>query len=262
MSLVRVSLSIALWCGLLLSGPVVAKAQAPANVYYPLQAPLPPGMAGNWAVKLGKGAPGCFQRVRVDLPGSGQVTYFDQAPERQIALAAPAQVGLLIGPVYRFKISDMPDFPGVELYPSVELLDRLHPPAGRAAEFPVPINFTVEEIELALEGRMVTKVVYLEQPARALALTAGAANSLPPQLLPPKENPLLAADIRGRPMLIVRLGGRTPDPEHEHPGFYGALAPVEVPPVPAARPVVPTNPPAVIEEPEAAALESEGPLAP
>jgi hypothetical protein len=251
MSLVRASLSIALLGGLtLLSAPASAQAQAPAR-YYPLQAPIPPGMAGDWAVKRGKGGPVCFQRIRVELPDSGHAVFFDGAPDREIALSAPAQVGLLVGPVYRFKISDMPDYPGVELYPTVELVDRLHPPEGRAADFPVPIRFTAEDIEFALQGRLVTKVVYLEQPNRALPIATGPGNPLPPKLLPPRENTLQAADLRGRPMLIIRLGGRTPDPQNEQLSFYGSLAPVEVPPQPALGPAAPVDPPADPEPPAA-----------
>ena len=54
------------------------------------------------------------------------MTFYEGAPDRSYELAAPAQAGLLVGRVYRLKISNMPDFPGVEFFPSIELIDRLH----------------------------------------------------------------------------------------------------------------------------------------
>jgi hypothetical protein len=208
-----------------------ADAQGPTQrrVYYPLEpAAMPTGTAAEWAAKIGKGAGGYFQPVRIGLPGGGKVTYFNGGPEQSKTVAAPSQAGLLIGPVYRLKLSDMPDFPGTELFPSIEVLDRLHPPVGRASEYPVPIEFTEEEIEAALAGRFVTKVVYLEQPNRALPLPVGRGNTLPTRLLGASENPLYVADLAGRPMLIVRLGGRLPDPQHENPAFFGTRAPLQI----------------------------------
>ena len=69
--------------------------------------------------------------------------------------------------LYRFRISDLPELPGAELYPTIELIDRLHPPCGRELEFPVPVAFTQEELQAALAGRLVTKVVYIERPQQA-----------------------------------------------------------------------------------------------
>jgi hypothetical protein len=134
--------------------------------------------------------------------------------------------GLLVGPVYRLRLSDMPDFPGVELYPSIEMIDKLHPPAGREAEFPVVIPFTEEELISAAEGRLVTKVIYLEQPNRASLQPAGKGKAVPPVRVSSRDNPLEVADIHGRPLAIVRVGGRVPDTNRPEPGFFGSGYPV------------------------------------
>ena len=131
-----------------------------------------------------------------------------------------------VSSIYRLRISDLADFPGVELYPTVELLDRLHPPRGREIEFAIPIALTAQEIGFALQGRLVTKVIYLEQPDRAAPVRN--ANAARTRVADPRDNALAAADEAGRPMVIVRLGGRLPDAAAPEPGFYGTGAPVQL----------------------------------
>ena len=178
-----------------------------------------------------------MQFVRVELPdsgeprpagagSSGQVAFYTNAQGETAAAAAPAVAALRLGSVYRMKISDLPDFPGAELYPTIELLDRLHPPRGREVEFAIPVVFTAEEISMALEGRLVTKVIYLEQPDRAAPVRS--SNAARNRLADPRENLLAVADEAGRPMAIVRIGGRLPDPGAMESGFFGFGEPVQV----------------------------------
>lgn len=225
-AIVRCGVIAVLTAGFLLVGAETgAMAQGPSR-YVPLNQNTPPGVAGQWAALAGKAAGNYFQPVQVVLPGGGQVTFHGAAGQAPSTLPAPGQAGLLVGRLYRIKISDMPRFPGVELYPSIELLDRLHPPRGQAAEFPVPVTFNAQEIELALDGRMVTKVVYLEQPQLANPIKVDAL--VPVDILRPKDNPLAAADLLGRPMAIVRLGGRVPVLNGDNGDFFGHGAPIQI----------------------------------
>jgi hypothetical protein len=209
--------------------------------YYPVDQHAPIGMAGEWAALRGRGLaasspfpencpaiePGArpyFQPVRIELPGDGRVTFFSQPHERPLIKGSPAAAAMLIGPVYRLRLSDLAERPGAELYPTVELIDRLHPPPGQAATFPIPIPFTFEEIDRALDGALVSKVIYLEDPRVAnLGLPEGSA---PTEYLAPNLNLLQMADRRGRPLALVRLGGRVPDAANPEPGFFGSGAPV------------------------------------
>lgn len=177
-----------------------------------------------------------MQPVRVGLPAGGQVSFFRGPADETPASAGPAVAALRVGSVYRLKISGLRDFPGSEFYPSVELIDRLHPPRGRELEFAVPIELTEDDFAMAVEGRLVTKVVYLEQPDRALPERNLAARN---QLAAPRENALALADEAGRPMAIVRLGGRVPDPAVPEPEFYGSGAPIQFfePPAPGRETV-------------------------
>lgn len=192
--------------------------------YFPLDQTIAPGVAGRWA-GIRPGFVPALQPVRVELgEQGGQVSFYTGPDAASTTVAAPATAGLLVGPVYRLKISDLKDFPGVELYPTVELVDRLHPPRGREVEFAVPITLTAEEISSALDGRLITKVIYLEQPDRAAPV--GNATAARTQLARPRDNALALADEAGRPMVIVRLGGRLPDAAAFDTGFYGTGAPV------------------------------------
>jgi hypothetical protein len=206
--------------------------------YYPLDQTAPPGTAGKWA-GVQRGFVPCLQPVRVQLPDGGLVSYYTNPGGDHVEAEAASIVALQVGSVYRLKVSDMAGFTGAELYPTVELIDRLHPPPGREIEFPVPIVLTADEISLALEGRMITKVIYLERPDRADPVRAtDAARS---QFARPRDNLLALADHAGRPMVIVRIGGRAPDDGAENSGFFGTGAPVQILKEAANNPKV-TNP--------------------
>ena len=199
--------------------------------YFPLNPSTAPGVAGNWA-GVQRGFIPVMQFVRLELPNStgedsgGQVSFFTNPQGESTTAASPAVAALRVGSVYRLKLSDLPDFPGAELYPTIELIDRLHPPRGREIEFAIPVVLTSEEIAMALEGRLVTKVIYLEQPDRAAPVrnTNAARN----RLTDPRENLLAVADEAGRPMVIVRVGGRLPDAGAAESGFFGFGEPVQI----------------------------------
>lgn len=112
----------------------------------------------------------------------------------------------------------MPEFPGVEIFPTIELLDRLHPPAELAQEFPIPVELSEEEIQIVLQDRMITKIVYLEQPD--LAFPAEQTGAIRNETLSPRDNLMQAADQRGRPLAIIRIGGRIPDPRSPTDEFF------------------------------------------
>lgn len=239
MNPLRASL-IAAVCCLLGLGTTTAQAQVPSNGRLFLQNQnMPPGQAGAWAAVAGKASPCWYQPVLIQLPNGGNVTVYSRSFPQPATFAAPAPFGLIVGPVYRLKLSNMPEYPGVELFPSIELIDRLHPPVGQAFEFAVPIQFTQEEIDLVLEGRLITKVLYLEQPQ--IVPARHLDNPARIDVLTARQDALLEADLLGRPIALVRLGGRVPDMLTPDPGFFGTGAPVLLPPQPPAnaRPALP-----------------------
>lgn len=198
-------------CGLLLCG--VAVAQKPGR-HVPLDHRAPIGQAAHWNVLARPSIHGYPQPVRISVPGSARVTFFDSSNPDGTTVDAPGQARLPVGYAYRVRISEMSEYPGVEIYPTVEVLDRLHPPADLIDEYAIPIELTADEIEAVLDDRMVNKVVYLERqdlprpPHRRAAVALSEVS--------PSANLLEAAHHQGRPMAILRIGGRTLTPEERN----------------------------------------------
>jgi len=200
--------------------------------YYPLDQSTPPGVYGKWSGYQVAVQPKTLQPVKIELPGSGQVTFFSQARATPLVAKSPAQAAIALGHTYRLQLSKIERYPEVKLYPTIELVDVLHPPAGKEDQFPIPVKITEEEIDLALSGRLVTKVVYLEPAAEANPLLLDREH--PTLSVSPRENIIKEADLRGRPMLILRLGSRTPV-VNEDPAFFGNGAPLSPTALPRKR---------------------------
>lgn len=219
------ALAVAALLGLI-AGTSTAQAQLPTESghYTPFDQNLPPGATAQWALQRQKSRIPYFQPIKVILPTQGSVTLYSRADVEPVKLPAPAGARVAVGSMYRLQLSDMPEFPNEQLFPTIEILDRLHPPAGKEEQFPIPIEFTLEELEMAIEGKLVTKVIYLEQPQFALPDVLRAENAT--RTIEPSRNLMVEADKRGRPMVLVRLGSRAPDSLSDDRGFYGPGSPI------------------------------------
>ncbi|MCR4412022.1 MAG: hypothetical protein NUV77_06300, partial [Thermoguttaceae bacterium] len=200
----QIVLAAMAWLGLAAAGA----GQSPA-LHFPHAVGMPPGAIG--AQQLGRGGPvvGYFQPVEIAAPDGAMVAMAEGGtlgePQK-----APVRVGLLIGQVYRFCVFNIPFHAGQEVFPTIEVVDRLYTPPGQETRFPIKIELTLDDLRLAMDGKFVTRVVYLEDPERALPVAAGGR----PQSwfeVPPGRDPLVVADALGRPVAIVRMGGRMPD---------------------------------------------------
>lgn len=189
-----------------------------ANHHHPLSQHTPPGIAAGWLNGLRGYDPAWIQPLQITVEGGGVVEVFAGNSAPMAVAQTPALVGVNVGHLYRLRLSELPQLPDEDIYPTIELLDRLHPPAGREAEFPIPIVITQADIRVALSGQLVTRVIYLEQPQ--LAQTLDPLHRELPQSVPPNENALKEADRLGRPMAIIRIGGRKPS-VNSQAGFFG-----------------------------------------
>ncbi len=217
MSQLRAALAVAFALAGLTAIPVAA--QENTGRYYPLDHRQPVGKAGQWQATIHPGLSNYSQPVQIGLPSTGEVTFYQGSPDSGMAFPAPAQAGMQVGHVYRVKVANLPEYPGLELYPTIELLDRLHPPTELKEKYPVPVELTIEEIEAAMNDQMVTKVVYLEQPQLATP-TRQTKGHMQTETMEYGVNLLEAADRRGRPIAIVRIGGRIPDPRSTEDEFF------------------------------------------
>ncbi|MCC9603929.1 hypothetical protein LOC67_25535 [Stieleria sp. JC731] len=137
--------------------------------------------------------------------------------------------GLMVGAVYRFRVTNIPHSVGVELYPTVELIGKLNPPPGKETLFPIPVNISETDLMHAMEGNLVTRVIYLEDPQTADPIAKDRTDSRPIDI-PLDQDALATADSLGRPIAIVRIGSKSPPnlPELQHAFYYGypAWAPI------------------------------------
>lgn len=218
-----ISSILALGLGLTIAGSVPGQ---PPGVYYPHSADLPPGtVAGDQRVR-DPSLRGYYQPVEITGPPGARISLARQGRFGE-SQAAPVLAGFLIGPVYRLKVTQIPRHEGREIFPTIELVNRLYPPPGRANHFPVPIQLTQQELELALAGRFVTRVIYLEDPQRALGIPDEPGQQRYFEV-GTHEDPLRVADRLGRPMAILRIGSRIPDEATSSPGRVSASPPYQV----------------------------------
>ncbi len=212
-----------------LAGAPPAGAQQP-DVHYWHQGVLGPGLTGQRQLLRGGPLPGFFQPVEIIAPEGAKV-WLAEGSTFGRPRSTPLRAGLLIGRVYRLKVTHIPLQPGVEVFPTIELIDRLYAPPDQLHRFPIPVQLTREDLELARQGKFVTRVIYLEDPRQALPVRQDPREQGWFDVGPGRD-PLAVADGLGRPVAILRLGARLPDPaQGPDDGFlYGCPPFVEYPP--------------------------------
>jgi len=140
----------------------------------------PDGMTVNWDVS----AQGAFDSEPLIVPGRYNFT--------QVA-------------IYRLKLSNIPNRPGVELYPTLEV----GPATPRTEAFlthnAIPAQFTEEDFDQVQSGNFVTKVIYLPD-AEFQELALAGVETLVSTRLDPGLDPIVEADRRGTILAIIRVG--------------------------------------------------------
>lgn len=183
-----------------------AAAQPPVHHQY--RSDMPTGAIGQQQLLRGGPRVGYYQPVEIVVPTTAIVSVAEAGgfsrPHQGRLLA-----GMLVGGVYQLRIANIPQMEGEELFPTVEVIDRLYPPAGMAPRFPIPIVLTEEELRAAADGRFVLRVVYIEPPQAAMP-QQWPADSQPYFDVPAGEDALHVADRLGRPVAILRMGSRVP----------------------------------------------------
>ncbi|MEC7355705.1 MAG: hypothetical protein VYE53_11260, partial [Planctomycetota bacterium] len=130
-------------------------------------ADLPPGQVGQMQLSRGGPLAGYFQPVRMTVPKGAQVSLCAE-DHFEAFEANQADAGMLVSGVYRTRVTRIPGQAGFEVYPTIEIINRLFPPQGQEQKYPIPVVITQEDLERAIEGQFVVRVVYLEDPLLAL----------------------------------------------------------------------------------------------
>ncbi len=195
-----------------LSLAAILPAQTATGRHCP-QGVAPPGAIGSQQLQRGGPLLGYFQPVEIRAPQGATVSTAAEGsfqPPRPV----PARVGMLIGPLYRVRIMNIPLAPGVEVFPTIEVVDRVHAPPGEELRFAIPVEITSEELQLAAAGKFVTRVIYIEDPHAAVPVAQDEKHQSWFDVGPGKS-PLAVARNLGRPVAILRLGGRLPQNNHD-----------------------------------------------
>ena len=115
-------------------------AQEPA-VHYWHQGVMPPGAIGSRQLQRGGPLAGFFQPVEIKAPPGVSISLAvanQFGPPQQ----APRRVGLLIGSVYRLRVTNipLPQAEGMEIFPTIEIIDRTYAPADQQVRFAIPVE--------------------------------------------------------------------------------------------------------------------------
>jgi hypothetical protein len=182
--------------------------------------PLPgfAGMNGTGACVANAGGgmmgplPGMQKRTEVRFvgPNGMKISWFVPSGDGKGAfspsfLTAPARYNFLQGALYRLKLSDIANRPGLELYPTLEVVPSGPRSDAFLAHSAVPITFTDEDLDQVATGNFVVKVIYLPDPQfQDLAIVG--PNELVSSRLEPGVDPIAEAHRRGNILLVIRLG--------------------------------------------------------
>jgi hypothetical protein len=189
--------------------PNSASARLPNTTRSLLDDEMVPGAIGSIQLQRKPQLRGAWQAVEVRGPKGVK---FNLAEAGQFApdMPNPARVGLLVGAVYRLRLTGIEGDPDLELFPTIEVIDKTCPPAEREHRFPIPIEIDENDIADAARGELVMRVIYLEDSEVAEPVDTSGK---PQRVLDisGNQNALRTADQLGRPVAILRMGSRVPN---------------------------------------------------
>jgi len=158
---------------------------------------------------LGPAAP--LLGVRVLAPAGVTVAFQPEFPAAR-AFAVPVTAGFRPGYRATIKLTNLPGRnPADAIYPVIEVHGSIVPrPGMKYLDYPAPLAVTRGDIANALAGTLVTKVVYLEDPTKAIPVAA--TPDTPIEFTEGGErDALAAAHDNGRLVMVVRFGDRKPE---------------------------------------------------
>lgn len=151
-----------------------------------------------------------FQPVRIIAPEGVMIA---PAVEGNFLapMPAPQIFAFRVGDAYRFKVTNIPLRPGVELFPTLEIIDRTHPPMGEELRHAVLVELAKEDLYTAIQGKYVTRVIYIEDPNTAMPVAQTNLHGQGFFDVPAEANAYEVAKTLGRPIAILRIGARMPE---------------------------------------------------
>ncbi|MDR3181986.1 MAG: hypothetical protein LBT89_03550, partial [Planctomycetaceae bacterium] len=131
------------------------------------------------------------------IPGT-----FDSEP-----FICPATHDFGQGHIYRLKLTNVPNQPGKELYPTLEIAPTSARTQAFLAHSSIPIEFTDNDFDQVFSGNYITKVVYLPNPDFQGIAMSGVGTLVNTQLQPGVD-PIVEASKRGSILAVIRMGNK------------------------------------------------------
>jgi hypothetical protein len=175
-------------------------------------AAIPGVVAAVGNLAAGGAAPFCAQRTEIRFvdPKGMKISWFAPKADGKPGFGAnyidvPGKYNFLQAAIYRLKLSNIESLPGVDLYPTLEVVPANAKTATFLAHSTVPISFTQEDLDQVRGGNFVVKVIYLPDP-QFQDLAATGPDEVVSSRLEPGVDPIAEALRRGSILAVVRLG--------------------------------------------------------
>jgi hypothetical protein len=218
----------------------LAPGMMPPGMMAPGKGPMPPGgpmMAAAGPIPppgaMPLGPPPRFAvartQVRFVRPSGMKITWFTQGPDGKPSYAAapletPGRYNFLQAAIYRLKLSGIEGRPGLELYPTLEVVPTNPKTEAFLAHNAVPVEFTAEDFDQVAAGNYLVKVIYLPDPAYQELAATGIGEIISTRL-EPGADPIKEALRRGSILLVIRMGNMDQEapntPPIDAPGPHG-----------------------------------------
>jgi hypothetical protein len=191
-------------------GPVI-----PAN--HPMGPQMGPQMAGASPAAMSAMAMSAHPRfpaqrtqVRFVKPSGMKVSWYTQGPDGKPAYSstpidAPGRYNFPQAAIYRLKLGNIEGRPGLEIYPTMEVVPTNPKTESFLAHSSVPVEFTPDDFKRIADGSYVVKVIYLPDPQFQDAASTGTEELLS-TTIEPGLDPIQEALRRGSILLIIRMG--------------------------------------------------------
>jgi hypothetical protein len=174
----------------------------------------PPGAVAAVGAMTGDGGANPFPvkrtQVRFAQPSGMKVAWLVAGPDGRpiyspTVLETPGRYNFAQAAIYRLKLSNIEGRPGLEVYPTLEVVPANHKTEAFLAHSAVPIEFTDADFNQIAAGNYVVKVIYLPDP-QFQELAAAGIGSISSTQLDPGADPIVEALRRGSILLVLRMG--------------------------------------------------------
>jgi hypothetical protein len=149
-------------------------------------------------------------QVRFVRPSGMKISWYTQGPDGKAAYSsspidAPGRYNFPQAAIYRLKLSNIEGRPGLEVYPTMEVVPTNPKTESFLAHSSVPVDFTPDDFKQIAEGSYIVKVIYLPDPQFQDAASTGTEEILSTRL-EPGVDPIQEALRRGSILLVIRMG--------------------------------------------------------